>query len=203
MKPRTTARSPSPASGRTERFKARGEKASTALDELYQRPGFLIRRAHQIAVSVFLEETGALGITNRQYGILLLLNEQPGIDQISVAKLLGLDRSTTGMVVDKLEKDGLVQRRALRSDRRKHSLALTRAGEAMLKRLIEPARPPQTRFPAVLAPGERTEFVRLLDKFVTALNESTRVPLTTNRVNGEEARRRVSGQRKPKSLRSE
>ena len=63
----------------------------------------MIRRAHQIAVSLFLEETGELGITNRQYGILLVLKHQPGIDQITVAKLLGLDRSTTGMVLAKLE----------------------------------------------------------------------------------------------------
>jgi hypothetical protein len=57
------------------------------LDKLYRRPGFMIRRAHQIAVSLFLEETGALGITNRQYGIMLVLNAEPGIDQITVAKL--------------------------------------------------------------------------------------------------------------------
>jgi MarR family transcriptional regulator, lower aerobic nicotinate degradation pathway regulator len=74
-----------------------------SLDELYRRPGFMIRRAHQIAVSLFLDETGELGITNRQYGILFALKQKPGIDQISVARLLGLDRSTTGMVIKKLE----------------------------------------------------------------------------------------------------
>src|SRR5437588_618773 len=58
-----------------------------ALDELYRRPGFLIRRAQQIAVSLFLEESGALGITNTQYGILMVLKHRPGTDQISLAKL--------------------------------------------------------------------------------------------------------------------
>src|SRR5437762_2411269 len=88
------------------------------LDELYRRPGFLIRRAQQIAVSLFLEESGALGITNTQYGILMVLKHRPGTDQISLAKLLGLDRSTTGMVVDKLVQTGLANRR-VGSDRRK------------------------------------------------------------------------------------
>ena len=73
------------------------------LDQLYGRPGFLLRRAHQIAVSLFLEETGDLRITTTQFGILHLLKHSPGLDQISVAKLLGLDRSTTGMVLTKLE----------------------------------------------------------------------------------------------------
>ena len=97
--------------------------AKNPLDDLYRRPGFLIRRAHQIAVSLFLEETGELGITNRQYGILLVLKHQPGIDQITVAKLLGLDRSTTGMVLTKLEEAGLVGRVVGEKDRRKRSLA--------------------------------------------------------------------------------
>src|SRR6202035_6042035 len=83
---------------------------NTTIKDLYRRPGFMIRRAHQIAVSLFLEETGELGITNRQYGILIALKHRPGIDQISVARLLGLDRSTTGMVIKTLEKAGLVGR---------------------------------------------------------------------------------------------
>lgn len=64
------------------------------MEQLYRRPGFMIRRVHQIAVSSLLEETGRLGITNRQWGILFVLKHRPRIDQISVAKLLGLDRST-------------------------------------------------------------------------------------------------------------
>ena len=44
------------------------------LEELYRRPGFMIRRVHQIAVSLFIDETGKLGVTNRQYGILFVLN---------------------------------------------------------------------------------------------------------------------------------
>src|SRR5438105_15896278 len=89
-----------------------------ALDELYRRPGFLIRRAQQIAVSLFLEESGQLGITNSQYGILLVLKHRPGTDQISLAKLLGLDRSTTGMVVEKLAQGGLIKRLIGSADRR-------------------------------------------------------------------------------------
>src|SRR6185436_20804908 len=103
------------------------------LDQLYRRPGFMIRRAHQIAVSMFLEETGALGITNRQYGIMLVLKHRPGIDQITVAKLLGLDRSTTGMVLGTLEKAGLIGRSVGKTDRRKRSLALTPEGDRMLQ----------------------------------------------------------------------
>jgi DNA-binding MarR family transcriptional regulator len=145
------------------------------LDKLYRRPGFMIRRAHQISVSLFLEETGALGITNRQYGIMLVLKAEPGIDQITVAKLLGLDRSTTGMVLTKLEDAGLVGR-VVGADRRKRSLKLTPVGERMLKQLAEPARRAQERVLSAFSSRERETFLDLLDKFARAFNDTTRVP---------------------------
>lgn len=163
------------------RQRAAAQAPHDPLDELYRRPGFLIRRAQQIAVSLFLEETGALGVTNSQYGILLVLKHRPGIDQISVAKLLGLDRSTTALVMSKLEKAGLIERCIGAHDRRRHNLQLTRAGEKMLERLAEPARRAQARVLSPFSPEERAEFLRLLDKFVGKFNGSTRVPLETHR----------------------
>jgi DNA-binding MarR family transcriptional regulator len=151
------------------------------LDELYRRPGFMIRRVHQIAVSLFLEETGKLGVTNRQYGILFVLKHRPGIDQISVANLLGLDRSTTGMVLKKLEEDGLVVRSIDARDRRRHSLELTRSGERLLSRLAAPARKARARVLSAFTPREQVLFLQLLDKFTRAFNGSTRVPLDRHR----------------------
>jgi len=151
------------------------------LEELYRRPGFMIRRVHQIAVSLFIEETGKLGVTNRQYGILFVLKHRPGIDQISVANLLGLDRSTTAMVVKKLEDDGLVVRSVGAHDRRRHSLQLTRSGEKLLSRLAEPAQKAQARALSAFTPREQVLFLQLLDKFTRAFNGSTRVPLDPHR----------------------
>src|SRR5215216_378371 len=167
------------------------------LARLYRRPGFMIRRAHQIAVSLFLEETGALGITTTQYGILAVLAQRPGIDQVSVAKLLGLDRSTTGMVVNKLEEAGLIGRGIGVRDRRRRSLQLTRAGKTMLARLAAPAERAQARVLAPLGPRERVLFLDTLDKLMRSFNGSTRVPLTDGRdqMTDEEttdARRRLS-----------
>ena len=152
-----------------------------SIQQLYRRPGFLIRRAHQIAVSIFMEETGELGITNRQYGILLVLKHQPGIDQISVAKLLGLDRSTTGMVLGTLQEAGLVGRVIGATDRRTRSLKLTPAGERMLARLVEPARRAQARVLSAFTPGEQQTFLDLLEKFNRTFNDTTRVPHAAHR----------------------
>jgi DNA-binding MarR family transcriptional regulator len=147
------------------------------LAKLYRRPGFMMRRAHQIAVSLFLEETRDLGITNTQYGILFVLNHHPGTDQATLARLLGLDRSTTGMVLKKLEGDGLVGRVVGTQDRRKHSLALTPQGRRTLTRLAGPARRAQARVLSAFAPGERETFLDLMEKLTRRFNDSVRAPL--------------------------
>jgi DNA-binding MarR family transcriptional regulator len=168
------------------------------LEELYRRPGFMIRRVHQIAVSLFIEETGKLGVTNRQYGILFVLKHRPGVDQISVANLLGLDRSTTGMVLKKLEQDGLVVRSVGVHDRRRHSLQLTRSGEKLLSELTEPARKAHARVLSAFTPREQTLFLALLDKFTRAFNDSTRVPLDPHR----SSEKAVPGRRRPNAVRT-
>ena len=162
------------------------------LEQLYARPGFMIRRANQIAVSVFLEETGAFRVTTTQYGILYVLKQRPGIDQISVARLLGLDRSTTGMVLRKLELGGYVGRGIGVDDRRRRSLQLTRAGEKMLQRLAAPAQRAKMRVLSPFTPAERTTFLRMLDKLARNFNDSTRVPLEGRRaIDKRPARRRA------------
>ncbi|HLI11367.1 MAG TPA: MarR family transcriptional regulator [Alphaproteobacteria bacterium] len=147
------------------------------LQRLYRRPGFMIRRAHQIAVSLFMEEMQGLKITKTQYGVLFILKHRPGVNQISVAKLLGLDRSTAGMVVKKLADAGLVSWDAETGDLRQRSLNLTAAGEDMLRRLAEPVRRAERRVLAAFDEEEQAQFLALLDKFTRTFNGVSRVPV--------------------------
>ena len=95
--------------------------ATQTLRDLYRRPGFMIRRAHQMAVAIFLDECRASRLTTTQYGVLLILQRRPAIDQNTLARLLGLDRSTTGLVVRKLAERGLVTRPVRSRDLRQFS----------------------------------------------------------------------------------
>jgi DNA-binding MarR family transcriptional regulator len=151
--------------------------SSDALRALYERPGFMLRRAHQIAVSVFLEETAELRVTTTQYGILHLLQHRPKADQITIARLLGLDRSTTGMVVKTLVGAGFVDRVVDETDKRRRNLELTPAGETFLRRLEAPARSAVARLLSPLDLEERPAFLRMLKKLTAAFNETARVPL--------------------------
>ena len=92
------------------------------------QPGHLIRRLHQIAVGIFLQEGGELNVTPVQYAALQVVCNQPGIDQRTLARAIALDASTTGGVVDRLEVRGWMERRQSPEDRRARQLFLTPAG---------------------------------------------------------------------------
>ena len=148
-----------------------------SLEDIYRRPGFMIRRAHQIAVAIFLEEARESCITPTQYGVLVILERRPGIDQNTLARLLGLDRSTTGLVVRKLAERGLIARAMGAGDLRRRELRLTRTGAALLDRMVASARRAQQRLLSPLPARERQRFLDLLTRVTEAFNRTTRVPV--------------------------
>src|SRR5438046_9479764 len=67
------------------------KKRSFALEA---RPGFLIRRLHQIHLSLFAEECAPFNVTPVQYSILTAVTAQPGLEQAALAQEVGIDRAT-------------------------------------------------------------------------------------------------------------
>ena len=150
---------------------------SQSVDALYKRPGFLLRRAHQISVSLFMEEGGRFGITTTQYGVLIILRACEGLDQIGLSKKVGLDRSTTGLVVKKLESDGLVVRVEDPEDRRRKIIVMTAKGERKLESLRDAAARAQAMALSAFTSEEAAQFLTLLNKFVDRFNGVTRAPI--------------------------
>src|SRR5690348_6897831 len=85
-------------------------KLPAPLTRLYARPGFLLRRAHQISAAVFEDECRELGLTPAQFGVLTVLRTHPGLGQSSLARALGFDKVTVLRVLRGLEGRGLVER---------------------------------------------------------------------------------------------
>jgi len=142
--------------------------------ELYEQPGHLIRRAQQIAVSMFHQSVGR-DVTPVQYAILQRLSESPGIDQVTLAQQVALDTSTTADIAARLEAKGWIHREVL--PRRQRSLSLTPDGQAMLAELVPGVRRMQASLLGSFDAGEQAEFLRLLRKFVHLNNEQSRAPL--------------------------
>lgn len=160
------------------------------LFELYLRPGFLLRRANQIAASIATRECAKLGLTPPQHAFLITLDRCPGLDQRGLGKALGIDRVTTGQVLRGLEARRLIERTDSSEDGRRKVVALTLDG----KKLVGPATAvtlrTSERILSVLEPAERTMFVDLLLKTVIALNEESPTPVVPPRPGTRENRAR-------------
>jgi MarR family transcriptional regulator, lower aerobic nicotinate degradation pathway regulator len=145
--------------------------------ELWSRPGFLVRRLHQISVAIFLEEMAGLEITPVQYGALMIVAADPGIDQSALAAELGIDRANAGDVLARLSKSGYLTRDSSPKDRRFIQLSLTEKGALLLREAAGGAKKAQARLLKPLAPKDREAFVALMRQVISASNHVGRAPL--------------------------
>lgn len=150
--------------------------APTAWD-LANRPGFLIRRLHQIHQAMFAEECAAFSVTPVQFSIMSVAAAQPGLDQARLGHEVGVDRTTLANVVARLEARSLMVRTASPTDRRVKHVSLTPEGLALLGAIEAPARRAHVRTIEALPEQEREEFLRALAKLVQAGNDYGRAPL--------------------------
>ncbi len=129
-------------------------------------PGYLIRRAHQLAVGIFMEEMQAFDVTPVQFAILNALIDDPGEDQVTLAGKVAFDAATFGSVIGRLEAKGWVRREPDAGDRRRKLLWISAQGEQVARQMKRGAGKAQTRILAPLAAAERRQLLALLDKLV-------------------------------------
>jgi DNA-binding MarR family transcriptional regulator len=144
---------------------------------LQERPGFLIRRLHQIHVALFADECADEGITPVQYSILTALNQIGTAEQVVLARAVGLDTTNVADVLARLERQKLVRRRVSQYDKRMKAVSLTEGGRALLRRVDAGAARAHERTLAALSPKDRARFMRDLARLVSLHNEISRVPV--------------------------
>jgi DNA-binding MarR family transcriptional regulator len=132
--------------------------------DLSHRPGFLLRKAHQVAVAIFAEEVGRDALTPPQHNVLAAIQANPGCHQTEVSRIVGYDRATVGAVLAGLETRALVRRDGSENDRRVKMLKLTSAGKRLLDASLAATERINQRIVEPLAPHERALFIELLAK---------------------------------------
>ncbi|GJD96346.1 MarR family winged helix-turn-helix transcriptional regulator [Methylobacterium iners] len=133
---------------------------------LWERPGFLARRMHQIHVSLFSERCAEFRITPLQYSLLSLLRDLGEADQTTLANAVALDRTTTTGALKRLAIRGLVSRSTSPNDRRSQICRLTADGEALHLAMQGAAREAHARTVETLAPSDRDHLIRLMRRVI-------------------------------------
>jgi DNA-binding MarR family transcriptional regulator len=104
------------------------------LEKLEDCISFIVGKAAQQISRQSKEKLSAFGITPVQYAVLKVLWDVDGQSGQEIGRRLKLDSATITGIVDRLEREGLLERRSDSQDRRVQRIYLTRSG----RRLREP-----------------------------------------------------------------
>jgi DNA-binding MarR family transcriptional regulator len=140
------------------------------LVSLRARPGFLVRRLHQIGVAIFADEMAELGITPVQFGAMSIVGMKPGIDQSALGEELGTDPANTTDVINRLVKNAYVMRAVSPKDRRMRSVYLTERGHEVVIEANGRLKNVRTRFLSPLKVADREVFLDLMIEVIEGNN---------------------------------
>jgi DNA-binding MarR family transcriptional regulator len=138
---------------------------------LERRPGFLIRRLHQIHVALFQKRCAAFEITPLQYSLLSALAKRGTADQTTLAADVALDRTTTTGVLKRLQLRKFVERSIHHLDRRAQLCRLTKKGAALLRRMEKAARAAHLETVADLSKADQKRFIAMMQQIVAASSD--------------------------------
>jgi DNA-binding MarR family transcriptional regulator len=126
--------------------------------------GFNLRMAQDASFQAFSRLSQEIGVKPGRFATLLLIGKNPGISQTALSRANGRDKSTLTPLLADLTRRGLVRRTRTRNDRRTYRLALTKAGEDLLRQLTDCAREHERKLDAVIGMRTRAQFLRTLRK---------------------------------------
>jgi len=99
------------------------------LDDLV---GHQLRMAYVAVRRHFESAMDRLDLTQKQTGVLWLIEANGGVSQIALANDLGMDRASMMAIVDRLEERGLIVRKRSAEDGRRQELYVTPKGRKVL-----------------------------------------------------------------------
>jgi DNA-binding MarR family transcriptional regulator len=143
-------------------------KAGKAGGALRRSPVHLLHRALQHGLELYAEETGAKGVTQRQFAVLSAVAAEDGLSQTQLVRRTGIDRSTVAELVNRMTRQGLLARSRTENDARTNSVRLTDEGLAILRATEPLAARADRRLLKLLGAKKGEVFTDLLKELVKA-----------------------------------
>ena len=129
-------------------------------------PGYLLARVGAESRRRWTQGLATLGLRTAHFGALMTLAAVGSASQRQLGRAIGVDPRNLVLLLDQLEERGLIVRAADPSDRRRHSVRLTPAGEAALGELRRVGAEAEDELLAPLDERERQRLRRLLVKLL-------------------------------------
>ena len=144
------------------------ERAIPKLGRMLDAPGFLLRKANIVFRLHYMEyfKDSGLEVTPVMGGMLILISENPGINQIELARLLKIEGSTLWQTISRLVELGYVDRKRVPTDRRAFALNTSKRGQAALDEIESGMARHQKALMSILTSDERKLFVDILQRLI-------------------------------------
>jgi DNA-binding MarR family transcriptional regulator len=131
--------------------------------------GFYLRTAHEAAFRAFLKRVEDSSTPPWRMAILVLIDANPGLTQVALARATKRDTSSLTPALDDLCERGLVTRIRQASDRRSYALKLTPAGKRAMQKLKASAEAHERELDRLVGRQQRAEFIRTLKRIAGGL----------------------------------
>jgi DNA-binding MarR family transcriptional regulator len=139
--------------------------------EFGKLPGYLGYQIRQAQSAIFRDLSRSirgLGLTPGEFSLLAMLEVNPGLSSMRLAKVYQLDKTSLSLALKRLAGRSLIESNRNEADRRYHSLRLTLAGRTVLRRATRHVEAQERAMDAVLKPGERERLLDLLTRIAGA-----------------------------------
>lgn len=143
-----------------------------ALGRLDEFIGFRLRRIQNQLSRDFAAATAERNLRSGLFSSLSIVAANPGISQNELSRAVGLDKSITVQIVDELEKRELAERQRSPTDRRRHALYATEAGQAYLDELFDILSDTEDAVLHQLTKAELALLRELLDRMYRAYDQT-------------------------------
>ena len=130
--------------------------------------GFHLRLAQDASFRGFAQRSGRLDLKPGRFAAMMVILNNPGINQTALGRAIARDKSTITPLLQGLERQGLIERRAPARDGRSIVLTRTPAGEAMVRVLLRQAQEHERKLDEILGDG-KGEFIRILKRIAQDL----------------------------------
>jgi DNA-binding MarR family transcriptional regulator len=141
-----------------------GAKPPSNNDRPFRAVGFLLSQLGFQTSKRFAERLAPLELNPRTFALLRHIESDEGRSQHALAELLRVPPSRMVVLLDELEKRGLVERRPHPTDRRARSLYLTAAGKRLLGKAKKAGAEHEKELTADLSGAEREQLLELLGR---------------------------------------
>lgn len=124
--------------------------------------GYLVNRAARVMAQQLADELRPSGVAIGQWAVLMHLWAGDGLTQADLSRVVAIEPPTMVRTIDRMVRDGLVERRPDPRDGRVSRIHLTAQGSALRDKLIPKAAEVNERILERMTADERTTLFRLL-----------------------------------------